>query len=164
MHSAAYSAMKTEMSKGTYTEVEAKTTLTTMYAQKMLTDDEYTELMEMAGTLSANTADGETNVRFTAIEERVKALEDEVARIKTAIEEGGTVVPEPEPGPDGSADSPIDASRGMVYYKEKYYRDSEDGQVYKCFRDNDASPGTGVRLDYLPHELVNIYFYFVRVS
>lgn len=58
----------------------------------------------------------------------------------------------------------IDASRGMVYYKEKYYRDSEDGQVYKCFRDNDASPGTGVRLDYLPHELVNIYFYFVRVS
>ena len=36
----------------------------------------------------------------------------------------------------------IDASRGMVYYKEKYYRDSEDGQVYKCFRDNDASPGT----------------------
>lgn len=164
MHSNAYNAMQTEMSKGTYTEVEAKTTLTTMYAQKMLTDAEYTELMEMAGTLSANTADGETNVRFTAIEERVKALEDEVARIETAIEERGTVLPEPGPGPDGSEDNPIDASRGMVYYKEKYYRDSEDGQVYKCFRDNDASPGTGVRLDYLPHELVNIYFYFVRVS
>lgn len=164
MHSNAYTAMSSEMGKGNYTEVEAKNTLTSMYAQKMLTDDEYTELMEAAGKLSANTADGETNVRFTALEERVKALEDEVARIKTAIEEGGTVVPEPEPGPDGSEDNPIDASRGMVYYKEKYYRDSEDGQVYKCFRDNDASPGTGVRLDYLPHELVNIYFYFVRVS
>lgn len=164
MHSNAYNAMQTEMSKGTYTEVEAKTTLTTMYAKKMLTDAEYTELMEMAGTLSANTSDGEINVRFTALEDRVKALEDEVARIKAAIEEGGTVVPEPEPGPDGSEDNPIDASRGMVYYKEKYYRDSEDGQVYKCFRDNDASPGTGVRLDYLPHGLVNIYFYFIRVS
>ena len=164
MHSNAYTAMSSEMSKGTYTEVEAKTTLTTMYAQKMLTDDEYTELMEMAGTLSANTADGETNVRFTAIEERVKALEDEVARIKTAIEEGGTVVPEPEPGATGGEFDPIDAYRGMTYTKDLYYRDSEDGQVYKCFRDNDASPGTGVRLDYLPHELVNIYFYFVRVS
>lgn len=164
MHSNAYNAMSSEMNKGTYTEVEAKTTLTTMYAQKMLTDAEYTELMEAAGKLSANTDTGETNVRFTALEERVKALEDEVARIKTTIEEGGTVVPEPEPGPDGSEDNPIDAYRGMVYYKDLYYRDSEDGQVYKCFRDNDASPGTGVRLDYLPHELVNIYFYFVRVS
>lgn len=164
MHSNAYNAMQTEMSKGTYTEVEAKTTLTTMYAQKMLTDDEYTELMEAAGKLSANTDAGETNVRFTAVEERVKALEAEVARIKTAIEEGGTVVPEPEPVPDGSEDNPIDAYRGMTYTKDLYYRDSEDGQVYKCFRDNDASPGTGVRLDYLPHELVNICFYFVRVS
>lgn len=164
MHSSAYNAMQTEMSKGTYTEVEAKTTLTTMYAQKMLTDDEYTELMEAAGKLSANTADGDTNVRFTAIEERIKALEDEVARIKAAIEEGGTVVPEPEPGATGSEFDPIDAYRGMVYTKDLYYRDSEDGQIYKCFRDNDSAPGTGVRLDYLPHELVNIYFYFIRVS
>lgn len=57
----------------------------------------------------------------------------------------------------------IDAYRGMVYTKDLYYRDSEDGQIYKCFRDNDSAPGTGVRLDYLPHELVNIYFYFTRI-
>lgn len=164
MHSNAYTAMLSEMSKGNYTEVEAKTTLTTMYAQKMLTDDEYTELMEAAGKLSANTDTGQANARITAVEDRVKVLEDEMALVKKALEDGGTILPEPEPGPDGSEDNPIDAYRGMTYTKDLYYRDSEDGQVYKCFRDNDASPGTGVQLYYLPHELVNIYFYFVRVS
>lgn len=164
MHSNAYIAMSSEMGNGNYTEVEAKNTLTSMYAKKMLTDDEYTELMEAAGKLSANTDTGQTNARITAVEDRVKALEDEMALVKKALEDGGTVLPEPEPGPDGSEDNPIDAYRGMTYTKDLYYRDSEDGQVYKCFRDNDASPGTGVRLDYLPHELVNIYFYFVRVS
>lgn len=164
MNSLAYNAMKTEMEKGNYTEVEARETLTTMYAQKMLSSEEYSELMELAGTLNANTSDGEWRNMFTALEERVKANETNIQLIKEKLSEGGTEVPEPEEGATGSENDPIDTYRGMTYYKDKYYRDSEDGQVYQCYRDSDSEPGTGIRLDYLPHELVNIYFYFVRVS
>lgn len=48
MNSIAYTAMKAEMQKGTYTEIEAKERLTTMYSQKMLASEEYTELMELS--------------------------------------------------------------------------------------------------------------------
>lgn len=164
MNSTAYEAMKTQMNAGNYTEVEAKETLTRMYAQKMLNAEEYEELMEQAGQLNANTDTGNTNTRITALEEAAKTLSDDIARIKTTIEEGGTVIPEPEPGATGGEFDPIEAYRGMTYVKDKYYRDSEDGQIYQCFRDSDSEPGTGIRLDYLPHELINIYFYFTRIG
>lgn len=164
MKSVAYEAMKAEMEKGTYTEIEAKETLTTMYAQKMLSSEEYTELMESASGLNANTSEGEWRNAFMALEERVKKNENYIASIKQVIEEGGTVVPEPEPGADGTEFDPITAYRGMTYYKDKYYSDPEkNNEVYQCFRDSDTEPGTGIRLDYLPHELVNIYFYFIMV-
>lgn len=60
--------------------------------------------------------------------------------------------------PDGSADKPIEAYRGMTYYKDKYYLDPEDSNTYICTRDRDDAPGTGLALYYLPHELAGIYF------
>lgn len=165
MNSIAYTAMKAEMQKGTYTEIEAKERLTTMYAQKMLASEEYTELMELASTLNANTSEGEWRNSFTALEERVKKNEDEIALIKQALQDGEITVPEPEePTEDGTEFNPITAYRGMTYCKDKYYKDPEkNNEVYLCIRDNDTEPGTGTRLDYMPHELVNIYFNFVRV-
>lgn len=164
MYSTAYTAMKDEISKGTYTEVEAKNTLTVMYSKKMLTEDEYTELMDVATGLNANSSEGEWRNAFTALEERVKKNEEDIALIKQTISEGGSEVPEPEPGADGSKFEPIEAYRGMTYYKDKYYTDpGKNNEVYLCYRDSDTDPGSGIRLDYLPHELVNIYFYFVRV-
>lgn len=44
------------------------------------------------------------------------------------------------------------------------YRDSEDNQIYQYRRDSDTEPGSGIALVYLPHELANICFCFVRVS
>lgn len=164
MNSIAYTAMKSEMEKGTYTEVDAKNTLTTMYAKQMLTKEEYEELMDYATSLNANSSAGEWRNQFTALEERVKKNEEEIALIKQTISDGGTEVPEPEEGATGTEFDPIEAYRGMVYYKDKYYTDPErNNEVYQCFRDSDTEPGTGIRLDYLPHELVNIYFYFTRV-
>lgn len=162
MHSTAYIAMLQQMETGAYTEVSAKITLDDLYTRQRLTHDEYIELMDKADTLAVNTADGNTLVRIVALETSVKTLTDEVAAIKQAVEGGSTVIP--EPGQTGAEDDPIEAVRGMVYYKDKYYRDPDDGQVYQCYRDSDTVPGSGVALAYLPHELVNIYFYFVRVS
>lgn len=120
--------------------------------------------MDKADALAANTPDGDTLTRIVALETAVQEHEEKINLILETIEQGGSVVPEPEPGQTGGVDDPIDAVRGMTYYKDKYYRDPDDGQVYKCFRDSDTEPGSGVALSYLPHELVNIYFYFERVS
>lgn len=54
--------------------------------------------------------------------------------------------------------NPIDAYPGLIYYRNNYYKDTTDNKVYKCYRDNDLNPGTGVKLDYLPHDLVGVYF------
>lgn len=162
--SVAYEAMKNEMEKGTYSEVEAKKTLTTMYAKKMLTEEEYNDLMDIATGLNANTAEGEWRNEIVALKEAIDKNTQDIALIKQAIEEGGSTVPEPEQGADGSEFNPITATRGMVYYKDKYYTDpSKNNEVYLCFRDDDKNPGNGVRLDLYPSQAVNIYFYFVRV-
>lgn len=162
--SVAYEAMKNEMEKGTYSEVEAKKTLTTMYAKKMLTEEEYNELMDIATELNANTAEGEWRNEIVALKEAIDKNTQDIALIKQAMEEGGTVIPEPEPEPDGSEFNPITASPGIMYYKDKYYSDpSKNNEVYLCFRDSDTEPGTGIRLDFYPSQLVNIYFHFVRV-
>lgn len=162
MNSIAYSAMIEQMDKGAYTEVTAKNTLTVMFAKQMLTKEEYDELMDKATNLSVNTDTGEVNIRLVALEKDVSTLKEQVA----ALMEGSSVEDPTgtEPKPDGSEHNPITTYRGMTYYKDKYYKDSEDNQVYLCTRDSDSEPGTGVSLNYLPHELVNIYFNYVRLS
>lgn len=162
MNSIAYEAMFEQMNKGAYTEVSAKNTLTVMFAKQMLTKEEYDELMDKATDLSVNTDAGEVNIRLVALEKDVSTLKEQVAALME-----GSDVEDPtgtEPKPDGSEYNPITTYRGMTYYKDKYYKDSEDNQVYLCTRDSDSEPGTGVSLNYLPHELVNIYFNYVRLS
>lgn len=164
MHSAIYDDMISLMDSGVYTEVEAKKAISKLYAYKQLTEDEYDELMKKANDLSANTQSGEIETKIYKLEEKCKTLEADVAAIKEKMSESGTDIPEPEEGATGGEYDPIEAARGMTYYKDKYYKDPEDGQIYMCYRDSDTEPGSGVALNYLPHELVNIYFYFTRVS
>lgn len=57
-------------------------------------------------------------------------------------------------GEDGTIDNPITAAAGMRYFKDKYYLDG--GKTYKCIRDD--SNGQGTILQYLPSQLVGIYF------
>lgn len=161
MKSIAYETMKEQIELKTYTEIEAKETLTVMYAQKMLTKEEYDELMESAGSLNANTADGEWRNDFTALEERVKKNEENIALIKKTISEGGTAVPEPDLGADGTEFDPITAYAGMLYMPNLYYKDPVDNQIYKA---RDTLPEEGQRLDLTPKDAVNVYFDFVRVS
>lgn len=164
MNSPVYNDMVNLMDQGEYTEVEAKQAISKLFAYKQLTEDEYDELMEKANGLSANTPSGEIKTRIYTLEQNYKTLSEDIAAIKKTISEGGTTVPEPEPGATGGEFDPIEAARGMTYYKDKYYKDPEDGQIYMCYRDSDTEPGSGIALNYLPHELVNIYFYFTRVS
>lgn len=159
MTSVAYDTMKSEMQKGSYTEIEAKNVLTQMYAKKMLSDDEYNELMDSATELKANTDIGEWNNKFTALEERVKKNEEDIALIKQTMLEGGTEVPEPDLGSDGTEFDPITAYAGMLYMPGLYYKDPEDGQIYKA---RDTLPAEGERIDVIPHNAVNIYFDYVR--
>lgn len=162
MNSIVYNEMVRQMDKGAYTEVSAKNTISIFMARQMITEDEYNELMDKAGKLNANTIDGELSIRLFNLEDNVAKLKKQVEALLEGTDVDDPVITEPQP--DGSEYNPITAYRGMTYYKDKYYKDSEDNQVYLCTRDSDSEPGTGVSLNYLPHELVNIYFHFVRVS
>lgn len=163
MSSVGYTTMMAQMERGSFTEVGAKDTINRMYACKQITSDEYEQLLAKADELSPNTSDGEFEIRFVAIEKDIEALKKEVDAIKEAVETGDTTVTIPDESATGEYDDPIEAYRGMVYYKDKYYKDPEDGQIYKCYRDSDTDPGTGIALYFLPHELVNLYFHFDRV-
>lgn len=57
----------------------------------------------------------------------------------------------------GTQDDPIPAARGMEYTYGLYYRDPEDNGLYFCGRTGESTGGTVV-LQYLPHELVGVYF------
>lgn len=163
MNSEAYTAMKTEMEKGTYTEVEAKKTVTTLYVQKMLTEDEYSKLMDMANELNPNTNDGEIRNAIAALNEKVDANIKMVDIIREKLDEKGIDISVPEISNDGSMLNPITAKRGMIYYPGKYYKDPEDDKIYMCRNDReDVNAIDGVRLDYIPSELLNIYFILVK--
>lgn len=153
MNSIAYTAMKSEMEKGTYTEVYAKNTLTTMYAKQMLTKEEYEELMDYATGLNANSSVGEWRNQFTELEERVKKNEEEIALIKEKLSEGGTVIPEPEEGPNGTKEHPIPATNNMQYYEGKYY--TYNDVLYLCNRNTEQA------VWHTPDQLVGIYFQIV---
>lgn len=73
---------------------------------------------------------------------------------------GGTTVPPIEEA-DGSEFNPIIAYSGLAYKKNLYYLDPTNDEVYKCIDRADITE-SGVVLYNLPHELVNVYFNWVR--
>lgn len=65
-----------------------------------------------------------------------------------------TVIDEEHTGTQGD---PIPAAKGMEYTYGLYYTDPEDGKLYRCERTGEQ-PGGKVTLQFLPHELVGLYF------
>ena len=57
----------------------------------------------------------------------------------------------------GTQEDPIPAAKGMEYTYGLYYTDPEDGKLYRCERTGEQ-PGGKVTLQFLPHELVGLYF------
>lgn len=159
MSSLAYEGMKTQINRGNYIEVEAKQTITQLYIKKMITENEYNSLMKLSDGLNPNTNIGEVQTEIVKIKEQIEAIKTEIETIKQKLEEGGTVVPEPEPiEQDGSTpEKAIDAYAGMLYYKGKYYKDPTDNKVYVCMDRADVTED-GIRLYYTPSQLVGIYF------
>lgn len=155
-----YDKLKEYMENGYYTIVQAQSIINNMYAQKQLSDDEYNELFKMSKTLEANNVDDALNAQFNVINEHLKKLDEEIANLKQAIEEGGSTVPPIEEA-DGSEFNPITAYSGLAYKKNLYYLDPSNNEVYKCIDRADITE-SGVVLYNLPHELVNVYFNLVR--
>lgn len=155
-----YDKLKEYIQNGYYTIVQCQSILNNMYAQKQLSDDEYNELFEMSKELEANNSDDELNARFSVIDKRFESLEKEIANIKQAVEEGVSTVPPVEEA-DGSEFNPITAYSGLAYKKNLYYLDPTNNEVYKCIDRSDITE-SGVVLYNLPHELVNVYFNWVR--
>lgn len=61
----------------------------------------------------------------------------------------------------GTQDDPIPAAKGMEYIYGLYYHDPEDGKLYLCERTGEQAGGK-VTLQFLPHELVGLYFTEVK--
>lgn len=61
----------------------------------------------------------------------------------------------------GTQDDPIPAAKGMEYTYGLYYTDPEDGKLYLCERTGEQAGGK-VTLQFLPHELVGLYFTEVK--
>lgn len=154
MNSEIYTTMMEQMEAGTFTEVAAKKTINKFFARQQITEDEYDELMDKADTLATNTEDGDTLARIVALEDNVKALQEQVAAIKQAVEGGSTEMPDVGPTQTGAEFDPIDAVAGMSYEKDKYYRDPTNKEVYICT--------VSVAYAGLPHEAINVYFNWVR--
>lgn len=155
-----YDDLKQFITDKMYTIVECQTMLNNYYKHKQLSDDEYNELMEMSKELEANNVDDELNARFSVIDKRFESLEKEIANIKKAVEDGDSTVPPIEEA-DGSEFNPITAYSGLAYKKNLYYLDPSNNEVYKCIDRADITE-SGVVLYNLPHELVNVYFNWVR--
>lgn len=155
-----YNKLKEYMENGYYTIVQAQGIINNMYAQKQLSDDEYNELFEMSKELEANNVDDALNAQFNVINEHLKKIDEEIANIKQAVEDGDLTVP-PVEEPDGSEFNPITAYSGLAYKKNLYYLDPSNNEVYKCIDRADITE-SGVILYNLPHELVNVYFNLVR--
>lgn len=158
-----YEKLKEYMENGYYTIVQAQGIINNMYAQKQLSDDEYNELFEMSKELEVNNSDDELNAKFTIIDEKFKTIENEIANLKQAIEDGGSTVPPIEEA-DGSEFNPIEAYSGLYYKSGLYYfeyKNKNQKEVYKC-RDLEDTRGDGKQLYDLPSSLINIYFDWVR--
>lgn len=157
---ALYEDLKQLITDKMYTIVECQNMLNNYYKNKQLSDEEYDELMEMSKELEANNVDDALNARFSVIDKRFESLEKEIANIKQAVEDGDSTVPPIEEA-DGSEFNPITAYSGLAYKKNLYYLDPTNNEVYKCIDRADITE-SGVVLYNLPHELVNVYFNWVR--
>lgn len=158
-----YDKLKEYMENGYYTIVQAQGIINNMYAQKQLSDDEYNELFEMSKTLEANNVDDALNAQFNVINEHLKKLDEEIANLKQAIEDGGSTVPPLEEA-DGTEFNPIEAYSGLYYKAGLYYfeyKNKNQKEVYKC-RDLEDTQGDGKQLYDLPSKLINVYFDWVR--
>ena len=158
-----YEKLKEYMENGYYTIVQAQSIINNMYAQKQLSDDEYNELFEMSKTLEANNVDDALNAQFNVINEHLKKLDEEIANLKQAIEDGGSTVPPIEEA-DGTEFNPIEAYSGLYYKAGLYYfeyKNKNQIEVYKC-RYLEDTQGDGKQLYDLPSSLINIYFDWVR--
>ena len=155
-----YDDLKQFINDKMYTIVECQNMLNNYYKHKQLSDEEYDELMEMSKELEANNSDDELNARFSVIDKHFESLEKEITNIKQAVEDGDSTVP-PVEEPDGSEFNPITAYSGLAYKKNLYYLDPTNNEVYKCIDRADITE-SGVVLYNLPHELVNVYFNWVR--
>lgn len=155
-----YDDLKQFITDKMYTIVECQNMLNNYYKHKQLSDEEYDELVEMSKELEVNNSDDELNAKFTIIDEKFKTIENEIANLKQAIEDGGSTVPPLEEA-DGSEFNPITAYSGLAYKKNLYYLDPTNNEVYKCIDRADITE-SGVVLYNLPHELVNVYFNWVR--
>lgn len=155
-----YDDLKQFINDKMYTIVECQNMLNNYYKHKQLSDEEYDELMEMSKELEANNSDDELNARFSVIDKRFESLEKEIANLKQAIEDGASTVP-PVTEADGSEFNLITAYSGLAYKKNLYYLDPTNNEIYKCIDRADITE-SGVVLYNLPHELVNVYFNWVR--
>lgn len=155
-----YDDLKQFITDKMYTIVECQNMLNNYYKHKQLSDEEYDDLMEMSKELEANNSDDELNAQFSVIDKRFESLEKEIANLKQTIEDGGSTVPPIEEA-DGSEFNPITAYSGLAYKKNLYYLDPTNNEVYKCIDRADITE-SGVVLYNLPHELVNVYFNWVR--
>lgn len=63
---------------------------------------------------------------------------------------------------DGSEFNPITAYKGLYYKANLYYLDPTNNEVYKCRETEETLQSEGKQLTNLPHELVNVYFDWVR--
>lgn len=158
-----YDDLKQFITDKMYTIVECQNMLNNYYKHKQLSDEEYDELMEMSKELEANNSNDELNAKFTIIDEKFKTIENEIANIKQAIEDGDSTVP-PVEEPDGSEFNPIEAYSGLYYKAGLYYfeyKNKNQKEVYKC-RDLEDTQGDGKQLYDLPSKLINVYFDWVR--
>ena len=76
---------------------------------------------------------------------------DKVPALFTVIDEEHT----------GTQEDPIPAAKGMEYTYGLYYTDPEDGKLYLCERTGEQAGGK-VTLQFLPHELIGLYFTEVK--
>lgn len=155
-----YEELKKFIKEKMYTVVQCQNMLNNYYKYMQLTDEQYDELMELSKELDANNSNDEIDARFSVINEKIKNIEATLDSLKSAVEEGGTVVPPVEEA-DGSEFNPIEAYSGLAYKKNLYYLDPTNSEVYKCIDRADIGED-GVVLYNLPHELVNVYFSWVR--
>lgn len=147
-----YDDLKQFITDKMYTYTECQNMLNNYYKHKQLTDDQYDELMELAKELEANSADDELMGKINAMAHEIESLKQDVEALKNQSE----IPPSAE---DGSESNPFVAYRGMTYIKGKYYLDTSDNKIYLCVR-NDIEGGQ--ELNYLPSELKNNYFKFVK--
>lgn len=148
-----YDDLKQFINDKRYTVLECQSMLNNYYKHKQLTDDEYDELMELSKELEANNSNDDLMMIINKIKHDINALKKDVETLKS---ESGAPPQETE---DGTQENPFIAYRGMTYIKDKYYLDTEDNSIYLCTR-NDITGGQ--QLNYLPHELKDIYFQFIK--